>query len=475
LEKSEYTNIFVFMGLIQYNTKWTKINHEEVLKLHSMNYTVNEICLQLRTTEHVVNKILNLHGIKGGTKIDRLKDKYQDIIESYQKHGKLTIVAKEFNTTENLVDKVLKLHNVSKREVIKELNTQEVIDYYEKIHIVKPVAEKFGVSNSVILKILHSNNVRVSKIKYTEQQIIEKYLELKTLVATCNELGISETYLSRVLKEHNIELQVLKRKEIGDVFGKLTIIEETNPTVSPRGHRTKKFILRCECGTIVTRSSNKLSNDKSSHCGCVILERKRKREEEKRIRKENYEKRLLERKLNKPKKEPRDKYFVGSIKGRLTILSFGNEHWSERTVLCKCECGSIKEMPMSNFYGCNSCGCLSENRIKASTTHGLSPKNDKYRRNWYDRWRGMIKRCYDPKMHAYPNYGGRGIQVCDRWREPNGVGCKNYIEDIHNILGPQPSPIHSLDRIDNDGNYEISNLRWATLSEQAKNQRRYLK
>ena len=84
----------------------------------------------------------------------------------------------------------------------------------------------------------------------------------------------------------------------------------------------------------------------------------------------------------------------------------------------------------------------------------------------------MIKRCYDPKMHAYPNYGGRGIKVCDRWLEPNGVGSQNYYEDIHNILGPQPSPEHSLDRINNDGMYEITNLRWATNSQQAKNQRR---
>ena len=83
----------------------------------------------------------------------------------------------------------------------------------------------------------------------------------------------------------------------------------------------------------------------------------------------------------------------------------------------------------------------------------------------------MIKRCYNPKIKSYSNYGGRGITVCDRWREPDGVGCENYYNDIHNILGPQPSPEHSIDRINNDGPYEITNLRWATNSEQNKNKR----
>jgi hypothetical protein len=83
----------------------------------------------------------------------------------------------------------------------------------------------------------------------------------------------------------------------------------------------------------------------------------------------------------------------------------------------------------------------------------------------------MISRCYNPKNRGYVNYGGRGITVCEKWRLPDGEGCKNYIEDIHNILGPQPSPGHSLDRIDNDGPYVITNLRWATRSVQNKNKR----
>jgi hypothetical protein len=460
------------------NVKWSGVNQNELLELHSKNFSLKEICLKLNITEHIVNKILKLNGLKplrGGTKIDRLKNKYQDIIKRYQEVNKISVVAREFNTTESLVDKILKQHNIPKRRVSEGLDVNKVISFYNETHKVKSVADKFGVSNSVILKILHSSNIRVSKIKYTEEQIIEKYLELKTLVATCNELGVSEIYISRILKKHNIELQVLKRKKIGDVFGKLTIIEETNPTVSPGGYKTKKFILRCECGTMVTRSSNKLSNDKFSHCGCVILEHKRKREDDKRMRKEESLRKRIEReeiKRNQPIKESKKKYFVGSVKDKLTILSISDDEWQNRKIVCKCECGNIKEFKINTFYVSKSCGCLQREQ---STKHGLTSKNDDFQRKWYDRWKSMNSRCYNPNTKSYKNYGGRGITVCERWREPNGLGCKNYIDDIHNILGPQPSPEHSLDRINNDGPYEINNLRWATNSEQGKNQRRFLK
>jgi hypothetical protein len=98
----------------------------------------------------------------------------------------------------------------------------------------------------------------------------------------------------------------------------------------------------------------------------------------------------------------------------------------------------------------------------------------KYGRKWYDKWRSMVRRCYNVNFNRDNDYGGRGIKVCDRWLEPNGVGCENYYNDIHDILGPKPGDNYSLDRIDNDGMYEISNMRWATISEQNKNQRRRL-
>src|SRR5688572_1683194 len=81
----------------------------------------------------------------------------------------------------------------------------------------------------------------------------------------------------------------------------------------------------------------------------------------------------------------------------------------------------------------------------------------------YNAWLGMRERCRNPKSRAYANYGGRGISVCARWDD-----YENFLSD----MGEPPSKGHSLDRINNNGNYEPSNCRWATKSEQQGNQRR---
>jgi hypothetical protein len=91
---------------------------------------------------------------------------------------------------------------------------------------------------------------------------------------------------------------------------------------------------------------------------------------------------------------------------------------------------------------------------KNGRTHGMKSLPE------YATWRSMRTRCKNPLDHAYPWYGGRGISVCDRWDS-----FVTFLDD----MGRRPSPYHSIDRINNDGNYEQSNCRWATADEQNNN------
>lgn len=83
----------------------------------------------------------------------------------------------------------------------------------------------------------------------------------------------------------------------------------------------------------------------------------------------------------------------------------------------------------------------------------------------YSTWLGMIARCKYPSTISYANYGGRGVKVCARWQGEDGLF--NFTLD----MGPKPTPFHTLDRVDNDGDYEPGNCRWATRLEQSQNQR----
>lgn len=131
---------------------------------------------------------------------------------------------------------------------------------------------------------------------------------------------------------------------------------------------------------------------------------------------------------------------------------------SHRCAEAKCSCGRVQIVNLASVRCGQSRSCKSCSSAMSTRKHG------KWKSTEYTIWSQMKQRCFNPRNGSYYKYGGRGIRVCDRWKE----SFEAFFEDV----GERPSMAHTLDRFpNNDGHYEPGNFRWATIEQQANNKR----
>jgi hypothetical protein len=226
------------------------------------------------------------------------------------------------------------------------------------------------------------------------------------------------------------------RIESGSMFGLLTV--QRRAASSKNGHA--RWICQCACGRQITAFCSNLRRGLSRSCGCSSRAKRRAN-------------------LAAAGKNPD---LTGQRFGRLTATARAADrranYWR-----CACDCGneSVVRGVLLRNGNTQSCGCYSKEVSAAigrnNATHGKRHVPE------YAIWNQIKQRCRNPNATRFSDYGGRGINVCERWAES--------FEAFYADMGPRPSSKHSIDRTNNDGNYEPGNCRWATGSQQAFNRR----
>lgn len=213
----------------------------------------------------------------------------------------------------------------------------------------------------------------------------------------------------------------------GKRYGMLTVIEY----VGKDKFNNALWRCKCDCGQEKIVNRKRLISGDTRSCGCL------------------HERRLAGQKF-----------------GRLLVIEkVGTNEARHNVWRCKCDCGNEIQVSATDIVSghTRSCGCLMrETSAKTLTTHGKSKER------LYTVWQGMLGRCNRPSLKSYENYGGRGIKVCEEWRDYEAFREWAYANGYD-----ENAPIQqcTIDRIDVNGDYEPSNCRWVDAKTQAKNKR----
>lgn len=217
----------------------------------------------------------------------------------------------------------------------------------------------------------------------------------------------------------------------GKKFERLTVVERLEN--NKHGHTSWRCV--CDCGTTTVAESYSLTSGNYKSCGC----------------------------------RPRGRFsdLSGKQFGYLTVIERGENIGPAATWRCVCECGNSATIESWNLTSghTKSCGCKSAVR----KTHGM------HNTSIYKAWENIIQRCTNPNHASWADYGGRNVTVCNAWRSD--------FQTFYNDVGERPTPLHSIDRINNDQGYHcgkceqcltnrwVANTRWATRDIQNRNQR----